>query len=121
MPVTCCMLHRLGSGFGQNGSTLKSGAPFSPVDWTFACGAAPVAVNRRLNPSTVNSDSLAMIPPARFENGRSRAQPRNAPHARSAGKKILPPSEAEPHASSIRGGAPLAVGRYFNHETHLCG
>src|SRR5688572_16746158 len=31
MPVTCCMLQRFGSGPGQNGSTLKAGAPFSPL------------------------------------------------------------------------------------------
>src|SRR5262245_40257472 len=29
MPVTCCILHRLGKGFGQNGSTLYIGAPLA--------------------------------------------------------------------------------------------
>ena len=29
MPVTCCMLQRFFSGFGQNGSTRNIGAPFS--------------------------------------------------------------------------------------------
>src|SRR4029079_11525447 len=29
MPVTCCILHRFGNGFGQNGSTLYIGAPLA--------------------------------------------------------------------------------------------
>ena len=37
MPVTCCMLQRFGSGFGQNGSTLKIGAPFSSTACPGAC------------------------------------------------------------------------------------
>ena len=39
IPVTCCMLHRLGSGFGQNGSTRYCGAPFSST----ACPAITCA------------------------------------------------------------------------------
>src|SRR6185369_13509672 len=42
MPVTCCMPHLFGSHFGQNGSTLKMGAPPSSTACAgFACECSP--------------------------------------------------------------------------------
>ena len=42
MPVTCCMPHLFGSHLGQNGSTLKMGAPPSSRAWAgLACECSP--------------------------------------------------------------------------------
>src|SRR5215813_12572804 len=44
MPTTCCMLHWLGSGLGQNGSTRYCGAPFLSTTCFATTWAWPVSL-----------------------------------------------------------------------------
>src|SRR4029453_682061 len=53
MPVTCCMLHLFGSHFGQNGSTLKIGAPPS----SSACAGCACECSPRLKRTTTRDTS----------------------------------------------------------------
>src|SRR5262245_18640845 len=62
MPVTCCMLHLLGSGFGQNGSTLNIGAPFPSTLGARGCCAPPEVAAHVNTPAQtrMNDDCLVM-------------------------------------------------------------
>src|SRR5580765_3033054 len=53
MPVTCCMPHLFGSHFGQNGSTLKMGAPPSST----ACAGLACECSPRLERTTTRDTS----------------------------------------------------------------
>src|SRR5262245_11381028 len=53
MPVTCCMLLLFGSHFGQNGSTLNTGAPPS----SSACAGCACECNPRLERTTTRETS----------------------------------------------------------------
>src|SRR4029079_14382254 len=62
MPVTCCMLHRFGRGFGQKGSTLYIGAPLASTACTCrSCEIAVEAIARTTMQHKTNAVALMRL------------------------------------------------------------
>src|SRR5688500_16240870 len=64
MPTTCCMLHRFGSGLGQNGSTRYCGALVAstacPVT-TCACPTEAAAYTAMPHRQARTADTLVLV------------------------------------------------------------
>src|SRR2546422_395213 len=84
MPVTCCMPHLFGSHLGQNGSTLKMGAPPS----SSACAGRACECSPRLKRTTTTATSPRTLAALRIGDLQTGGSVFESPHPNKADLKV---------------------------------